>query len=118
MKGCIAIIIIGILIIAGIVCAIYFSTFNDAEYEVTVVKTERVTTGHGSNIKSKYLIYCETSDGTPIVFENTDELLRGKFDSSDIYADIKEGERYRFTVVGLRIEFLSSYQNIIKYQKI
>lgn len=61
----------------------------------------------------KYLIY--TDIGT---FENTDEWLCGKFNSSDIYGRIKIGDTYEFTVIGFRIPFLSKYQNIIEYEKI
>ena len=97
--------------------------FNDKDYEVTVTRVERVVTSStssegGSTIDSKYLIYCETNDGEVIVFENTDEWIRGKFNSSDFYAQIKEGQRYIFTVVGYRIPIFDSYQNIIKIQKL
>ena len=61
----------------------------------------------------KYLIY--TDIGT---FENTDEWLCGKFNSSDIYGRIKIGDTYEFTVIGFRIPFLSAYQNIIEVKHI
>lgn len=61
----------------------------------------------------KYLIY--TDIGT---FENTDEWLCGKFNSSDIYGMIKVGDTYEFTVIGFRIPFLSAYQNIIEVKLI
>lgn len=61
----------------------------------------------------KYLIY--TDIGT---FENTDELLCGKFNSSDIYGRIRVGDTYEFTVIGFRIPFLSAYQNIIEVKHI
>ena len=70
---------------------------------VTVTGKERVTSGDSS----KYLIFTEGE-----TFENTDFLFVGKFNSSDIYGKIKEGETYTFAVGGLRIPILSSYRNI------
>ncbi len=101
-----------LMAIASVTCWVVFS-FNDAEYTVTVVRVER----ENYNEPGEHLIYCEAADGTAIVFENTDEWLRGKFNSSDFYAQIKEGETYTFTVVGVRIPFLSLYQNIIEIKK-
>jgi len=70
-----------------------------------VVEKERVT----KKDSSKYLIFCEEE-----VFENTDNFFKLKFNSSDIYRDIKEGEEYEFEVYGWRIPFLSMHRNIIK----
>lgn len=60
-----------------------------------------------------YLIY--TSAGT---FKNTDELLFGKFNSSDIYGQIIIGNKYELTTVGLRIPILSEYPNIIEIKPV
>lgn len=112
MKTAIAIITVCIVLaIIGIAIAL---EFNDTEYTVKVVKTERIQ----DKDESKYLIYCETLDGESIVFENTDSFLRGKFNSSDMYGSIEDGKMYKFTVVGIRVRFLSVYQNIISYEEI
>lgn len=76
---------------------------------VEVTGKERVTSGDSS----KYLIF--TDKGT---FENTDYLFKGKFNSSDIYGKIEINQKYRFDVGGMRIPFLSMYQNIHGIQKI
>lgn len=60
-----------------------------------------------------YLIY--TDVGT---FKNTDELLFGKFNSSDIYGQIIIGNKYELTTVGLRIPILSEYPNIIEIKPV
>ena len=112
MKKIIIIVaIVVVLIMVGI--SIYLS-FNDTEYVATITKTERIETDG----ESKYLIYCKLENGEIRVFENTDTILRGKFNSSDIYADLQIGKTYKFTVIGLRIKFLSVYQNIISYEEI
>lgn len=112
MKTAIAIIAVCIMLATiGIAIAL---EFNDTEYTVKVVKTERIQ----DKDESKYLIYCETLDGESIVFENTDSFLRGKFNSSDMYGSIEDGKMYKFTVVGIRVRFLSVYQNIISYEEL
>lgn len=95
--------------IVGIFSSIYLS-FNDHEYTVTITGKERVN----KNDDSKYLIFGEDKNGIVHVFENTDTTLRLKFNSSDIYGKIKEGETYTFVVTGIRIPVFDEYENIIK----
>lgn len=104
------IIIIVVLAIAVIVSV--FTSFNDTEYVVTVTDKERVVYGESSS----YLVFTEDEQGNVMVFENTDNLLRGKFDSSNIQGQLKAGNTYRITVVGYRVPFLSMYQNIIEIE--
>ena len=73
-----------------------------------IVKTERVV----NNNESKYVIF-----GKNEVYENTDSLLRLKFNSSDFYRDIEAGKCYTFKVQGWRIPFFSSYRNIYQIIK-
>lgn len=106
---CVEIIIILIVIVA-VVLASFATSFNDTEYVVTVTEKERVVSAESS----KYLIFTEDEQGNVVVFENSDNIFRGKFDSSNMQGEIKEGETYVFTVVGYRVPFLSMYQNIIE----
>lgn len=75
---------------------------------VTVTKTERITTGSGDSMSSKYLVF--TSGET---FENSDCLWYGKFNSSDFQGRLTPGT-YSMKVYGWRIPFLSSYRNIVE----
>ena len=86
---------------------IHFNTMDEVR-GVVVTEKERITTGSGENISSKYLIF---TDGE--VFENTDSLFALKWNSSDIYGRIKVGQTCDFTVTGWRLPFLSSYRNIL-----
>ena len=113
MKNFIGQIIVIALILA---IAIGFSvcvSFNDHTYTIVVTDKERVNYDDGG----KYLIYGHIGDDI-IVIENTDSLLRGKFNSSDIYAKIEVGKTYEFTVVGHRIPILSNYENIIDFKEV
>ena len=74
---------------------------------------ERVVKSDGDGrTTSKWLMIFENE-----VFENTDTLLYGKFDSSDMLRKLKPGKKYKLDVYGFRIPFLSSYRNIIEVKE-
>lgn len=77
------------------------------EVTAVVIKKERIY--YPNKRKSQYIIF--TSEG---VLENVDSFAWVKFNSSDIYASLKEGETYVFRVCNFRIRVSSSYPNIIK----
>lgn len=106
--------IIAILVILLIIITSICMEFNDTEYTVTITDKTRVY----DNGESKYLIFCELENGDTITFENTDAILRGKFNSSDIYGKLKVGKKYKLTVVGIRLPIFSTYQNIIKVKEL
>ena len=71
---------------------------------VQIEGKERITTGQ----QSKYLIF--TKDET---FENVDSWLALKFNSSDVYGALQEGQSCSLTVTGVRMPFFSWYRNIL-----
>lgn len=75
---------------------------------ITVDKRERVN----SQDSSYYLVW--SSEGE--TFKCTDAWLFGKFNSSDVYGQLKEGGRYKVLVAGWRIPIFSSYRNIIRIE--
>ena len=89
------------------------ASFNTHTVTVQVSGTGRAWYGKGS----KWLVLGTDANGEPLVLENTDNLLRLKFNSSDIQAVIEEGETYEAEVVGYRIPILSWYENIISIKK-
>ena len=92
--------------------------FNDTEYTITVTDKERIYTGSGNSSSSKYLVFGDDDNGNSLVFENTDCLIRGKWNSSNIQGQLKVGNTYKITVIGYRVPFLSWYQNIIKIEEV
>lgn len=68
----------------------------------------------------KYLVYTELDDGDDgvEVFEITDSLISGRFNSADVYAKIKVGKTYKFTVRGHRNGFFSWYPNIYDFEEV
>lgn len=112
---------ITIMMVVMLVFAIGYEAifcFNDTAYEITVTDKERIYEGNGDSSSSKYLVFCDDENGNSIVFENTDCFIRGKWNSSNIQGQLKEGNTYKITVVGYRIPFLSMYQNIIGVESI
>lgn len=100
-------IIIFFLVSLPVQWIVLYATSKD-NVEFTALKTERVTYRSGEDIISKYLVFTDKG-----VFECVDSILFWKFNSSDIYGQIQPNHRYRCKVAGWRIQFLSSYPNII-----
>ena len=76
--------------------------------EITVTEKERIATGSGENISSKFIIYTKSE-----VFENTDSWLYSKFNSADYQNKFTVGETYKVKVAGWRVPFLSMYRNVV-----
>lgn len=65
-----------------------------------------------NSVSSTYLVF--TKDET---FENTNSIALFKFNSSDIYDQIKKGKTYRAKVSGVFVPIISRYRNIIEIQE-
>ena len=93
------------------------------EVTVRVNRLERVTTGSGNDVTSKYMVYATVLDSETLepvekeVFENTDMVLPWKQNSSDVYNELEEGGVYRVEVIGWRVRVLSMYRNVLKITK-
>lgn len=108
-------VIVVLVMVLGVFCSVYQS-FNDHTYTVTVTDKDRVRNKDDDG--SKYLVYADDLNGKSMVFENTDSLLRWKWNSSNVQGSLKEGNTYKITVVGYRVPIFSMYENIIKVEKI
>ena len=112
---------VAIMIVVTLVLSIGYEaifSFNDSEYTITVTDKERIYKGSGDTSSSKYLVFGDDDNGNSLVFENTDCFIRGKWNSSNIQGQLKEGNTYKVTVVGYRVSFFSMYQNIIKIEEV
>lgn len=83
----------------------------------TVTDKERITTGSGENMRSKYIVSTKDQNGKIEVFENTDAWLQGKFNSSDVQAELEIGKTYDADVYGWRLPFFSTYRNIVDVEE-
>lgn len=116
-KTFFVVIMIAVILVLSIGYEAIFS-FNDTEYTITVTDKERIYEGSGDTSSSKYLVFGDDDNGNSLVFENTDCFIRGKWNSSNIQGQLKEGNTYKVTVVGYRVSFFSMYQNIIKIEEV
>lgn len=88
---------------------------NTQTYEV-IVQSKEVKNNSES---SKYLVFTvDAETGESHVFEVTDSLWKGRFDSADVYNMILPGHTYKFTTGGYRIPLFSMYQNIYEVTEI
>lgn len=106
MKKILLIPIVLAVLMLGIKASIFYGTQDTVTF--TVVDKERVTKSAGDTIVSYYLIFTENE-----TFGNKDSLFGWKWNSSDIYGSLREGETYEADVYGFRIGFLSKYRNIL-----
>ena len=106
--------LIAVIVIATVFFGCNFLNFNDHSAQITVTDKERINEGDSS----KYLIMGEDENGNTVVYENTDIIWRGKFDSSTFYADMEIGKTYDVVLVGARVPIFSWYENIVSYEEI
>jgi hypothetical protein len=112
-----ACLVAGIAVIAYIAAAMVAAPLiNNAHVErhegVTIVWKERVTYGRVWQ-RHMYLVFARGEDGGHMVFQDTDSYLRGKLNSSDVYARLEIGTVWDLTAVGRRVRLLSWYPNIV-----
>lgn len=102
----------GFLITAAVIIIVALLAYSityafTTGYETITIK-EKWVKYQGQD--AKYLVSSE--DGQ--VFQVTDTLIEFRFDSSNIYADLDEGETYNINTQGWRFAFLSDYKNILE----
>lgn len=104
MKGIGFIVALLFLLITG-TWGIYYLHKQDLVIEVHRAETHCKSSGEGTNCK--YLVYTDKG-----VFENTDDLFMAKWNSSDFHSKLLKGGKFKVSVVGYRLPFLSLYPNI------
>lgn len=110
------VIVVVIVICAGLAsCTESFRKGTERREEIGTVTDKGIKR---SGDDDKYLVYTKDENGESQVFEITDSLLAGRFNSSDVYAEIEIGKTYKFTVGGSRNTFMSWYPNIYSFEEI
>jgi hypothetical protein len=111
--------IISLLVVVAMLaaqCHRSISKGTDFKTEIATVIDKDIK--HSRNTTDKYLVFCKDKNGSPVVYEITDSLVAGRFNSSDVYASIEIGKTYEFTVAGDRNELMSWYPNIYELKEI
>ncbi len=104
-------VVIVILLAIFIAIPFYSSYYSTKTYTVTV--TDKDIKNYSDS--SKYLVFTKLENGETRTFTIVDSLVKWRWNSSDVYADIEVGETYEFEVIGLRIPILSAYENIMTF---
>ena len=104
------------IILIIILCSIGSCSMKESnERTVNVIVTDKGIKNYKN--QSKYLIYCKNKNEEIVVYEITDSIFQGKFNSSDIYGSIEVGKEYTFVIRGTRIGVTSTYPNIVEVKK-
>jgi len=109
-KGFFALIVIlsaliFVLIIFGISYNVVYA-FTEGEETITI--KEKWTKYQGES--AKYLVSSTSNQ----VFQITDSIIKWRWDSSNLYASLNEGQKCRIKTQGWRFELFSDYKNIIE----
>ncbi len=104
--------VLGIGIIALLIllsCTACVGYMNEQTIECTV--KDKWVKNYSSD--SEYLVSCDDT-----VYKISDLMFKGKFNSSDIYARLEIGKRYKMKITGYRLPYFSEYQNINEIEEI
>lgn len=113
-KGFSALAVAGAIAFAGIVIGIgVFASgyLQESNITITVKDKERIVDQDGQG--SRYLIWSDNE-----TFENVDSLIKGKFNSSDLYGRLEEDKTYDCKVYGWRNGFFSWYRNLVECKEV
>ena len=111
-------IIFGVMAVIVIAIGLIYMGFEagTVSYVTDTVKAKWIKSTSGGS--QKYLISTENNG----VFENTDGFNFivdvYKYTSSDFYANIEVGKKYKFKTIGWRLPFWSSYKNIVEFEEV
>ena len=84
---------------------------NEVTHASCTVTGKDRTKSEGSS--SEMRVY--TSCGT---FAVGDVLIRGQFDSADLYGSLAEGQTYDLTTIGWRVPILSMFPTIVEAEEV
>lgn len=105
---------IGLFVLVAFGGAIAFGIVKNTNHHpvtFTVNKTERIVDRGGKD--AKYMIYTDKG-----VYQNTDSVLNGKFNSADLYNQIQVGKTYNCDVVGYRNGVMSMFENVTRCEEV
>jgi hypothetical protein len=130
MKIKITMIIMLILLVVIALPTVTIYRSSSDTIDIIVTGKERITTGSGKHIDSKFMVYTVgepevvdidgvlTVQNSEEAFEVTDSWSFLKFNSTDVYMKLKKTGTYKVRVAGWRVNFLSWYRNIIEIEEV
>jgi hypothetical protein len=97
--------VVGVLGLGGVGVFSLYEAVNPTK-DVTVTVTDKVVKNDSKS--STYLIFTDKG-----VYQDSDSMVNGKWNSSDLYNELKVGKTYTLHVRGIRNHVLSWYPNIL-----
>jgi hypothetical protein len=91
------------------------SVSNIDNCKIIKLQQQQIVSGENNSINTK-IRYLIITDKETFVCENA--ILHGKFNNSDLFFRLKEGDTYNFKVCGVGKSFLTDYRNILKESKV
>ena len=104
MKNCIWIIVIFVIMVIFVVGISMIGYSNTEEIKITVMDKYIKRSGD----YDKYMVV----DTLGNAYEISDLMFIGKFNSTDLYNQLKIGHTYIVSISGVRNNFFSMYKNI------
>lgn len=89
------------------------SNMNQQQRECTVTGKESISTSSSSK-SHEYRVYTEECGTLKVA----DTLTQGRWDSSEFYSKLEEGEKYNMLTGGYRNGPLSMFPNILEAEKV
>lgn len=106
---------VGVLVVLALIFVgmwtVPYWTHGSKVVTVTLVD-HKLLKDHGK-LKDTYLVF--TTDGT---YKNVDSPAYFKFNSSDLQGKLAQGGKFRIEYYGFRIPVTSTYQNIVKADRV
>jgi hypothetical protein len=94
----------------GIGLSIYESQRKEVITD-TVIRLEKLPIISGSTTKYRYIVVCQRE-----IFICENSIVNLKFNNSDIFFHLQEGEEYTFEVCGIGKTIMTDYRNILSYK--
>lgn len=103
------IIVVGFSVVVGGCAGFQYATETTLN---TVVTDKSSVNYHGSS--TKFLVFTESGE----TFKVDDTLAYFRWNSADVYGNLKVGHKYKFKVTGWRLPFFSVYRNIVGVEEV
>lgn len=111
-----AVAIILVVIGAGFL-ALGAAYFSESDVTCNLRDKNIVPTGSGSTSGHDYRMNCDTPDGNK-TFVVEDSIIKGQFNTGDIYFRLHEGRKYECQTYGWRHPFLSAFPALINCEDV
>lgn len=104
-----------VVIILFLVLVIGLIVYPIAAYNHTQEFKGTITEKYNKRTYKQDKFYIVLDDKT--VVENSDLLFKGKFDSADMQAKLKTGDKVKIKTIGYRIHILNLYPTLYEYEE-